>query len=190
MNAMTAPDVWAGQDRALTVEDMENMPDDEFRYELDDGVLIVSPAPSSLHQLAVTRLTVILVEACPPEFEVLVGPGVNLSRFQHRVPDLAVVRGDSFDTVFLERPPMLAVEVASPRTRLYDRNRKKDVYQEFRIVSYWIIDPDPAKPQLTVFELRDGRYRQVAQVAGEEAFQAVRPFPVTVTPSALVQAGR
>ena len=50
MNTMTAPDVWAGQDRALTVEDMENMPDDEFRYELDDGVLIVSPAPSSLHQ--------------------------------------------------------------------------------------------------------------------------------------------
>ncbi len=37
MNIMTAPDVWSGQDRALTVEDMENMPDDEFRYELDDG---------------------------------------------------------------------------------------------------------------------------------------------------------
>jgi hypothetical protein len=27
MDAMTIPDVWAGQDRALTVEDMENMPD-------------------------------------------------------------------------------------------------------------------------------------------------------------------
>jgi hypothetical protein len=48
MDAMTIPDVWSGQDRALTVEDMENMPDDEFRYELDDGVLIVSPAPSTL----------------------------------------------------------------------------------------------------------------------------------------------
>jgi hypothetical protein len=60
MDAMTIPDVWSGQDRALTVEDMENMPDDEFRYELDDGVLIVSPAPSTLHQLAVTRLAVIL----------------------------------------------------------------------------------------------------------------------------------
>lgn len=44
MDAMTIPDVWSGQDRELTVEDMENMPDDEFRYELDDGVLIVSPA--------------------------------------------------------------------------------------------------------------------------------------------------
>jgi hypothetical protein len=42
----------------LTVEDMENMPDDEFRYELDDGILIVSPAPSTLHQLAVTRLAI------------------------------------------------------------------------------------------------------------------------------------
>ena len=39
---MTTPDFWSGQDRVLTVEDMENMPDDEFRYELDDGVLIVS----------------------------------------------------------------------------------------------------------------------------------------------------
>jgi hypothetical protein len=47
MGVMTVPDVWSGQDRMLTVEDMENMPDDEFRYELDDGVLIVSPAPST-----------------------------------------------------------------------------------------------------------------------------------------------
>jgi hypothetical protein len=41
---MTIPEAWYVQDRTLTVEDMENMPDDEFRYELDDGVLIVSPA--------------------------------------------------------------------------------------------------------------------------------------------------
>jgi Uma2 family endonuclease len=65
MDAMTDPYLWSGQDRMLTVEDMENMPDDGFSYELDDGVLIVSPAPSTLHQLAVTRLSVILSAACP-----------------------------------------------------------------------------------------------------------------------------
>ena len=186
MNTMTAPDVWAGQDRALTVEDMENMPDDEFRYELDDGVLIVSPAPSSLHQRVVLRLAQVLDAVCPPEFEVFIGVGVNINRFQHRVPDLAVVRADSMDTVFQERPPVLAVEVASPRTRLYDRNRKKEVYQRFGIPAYWIVEPDPDKPELIVFELQDGRYRQVARMAGEEAFEAVRPFPVTITPSPLV----
>jgi len=37
MGVMTVPDVRSGQDRVLTVEDMENMPDDEFRHELDDN---------------------------------------------------------------------------------------------------------------------------------------------------------
>ena len=146
MSVMTTPDVWADQSRALTVEDMENMPDDEFRYELDDGVLIVSAASSYLHQRVVFRLAQVLDAACPPEFEVLQGLGVNISRFQHRVPDVAVVLAESTETLFQERPPALAVEVASPRTRLYDRNRKKD--------------------------------------------EAALPFAVTITPSALVRAGR
>jgi Uma2 family endonuclease len=190
MSVMTAPDVWSGQDRALTVEDMENMPDDEFRYELDDGVLIVSPAPSNLHQRVVFRLAQVLDAACPPEFEVVPGVGVNISRYQHRVPDVAVVPADSMDTVFQVVPPLLAVEVASPRTRLYDRNRKKDVYEKFGVPSYWIVEPDRDKPDLTVFELHDGRYQQVARVAGDEAFEAARPFPVTVIPSALVRTTR
>jgi Uma2 family endonuclease len=190
MSVMTAPDFWSDQGRALTVEDMENQPDDEFRYELDDGVLIVSPAPAPLHQRAVTRLAVILDAACPPELEVLAGVGVNINRYQHRVPDVAVVRADSMDTFFMEVPPVLAVEVASPRTRLYDRNRKNDVYEQFGIPAYWIVEPDLDRPELIVFELRDGRYRQVARVAGEEAFAAAVPFPVTVTPSALVRTAR
>jgi len=101
-----------------------------------------------------------------------------------------VVRGDSMDTVFQERPPALVVEVASPRTRLYDRNRKKDVYERFGIVSYWIVDLDLDKRELIVFGLREGRYQEVARVAGDEAYRAVPPFPVTVTPSALVRISR
>jgi Uma2 family endonuclease len=190
MNVMTAPDIWADQTRELTVEDMENTPDDEFRYELDDGVLIVSPAPSYLHQRVVLRLAQALDAACPPEFEVIIGVGVNINRFQHRVPDVAVVRTDSIQTVFQERPPALAVEVASPRTRLYDRNRKKDVYEQFGIPAYWIAEPDPDKPELTAFQLRDGRYEQVARVAGDEPFHAETPFPVTVIPAELVRASR
>ena len=189
MGVMTAPDFWSGQDRMLTVEDMENMPDDEFRYELDDGVLIVSPAPSTLHQLAVTRLAVILSAACPADLVVLAGVGVNITRFQHRVPDVAVVHIGSFETVFQETPPELAVEVASPRTRLYDRNRKKDVYQSFGIPAYWIVEPDRDHPELTVFELREGSYERAAHVTGDEEYRAVLPFPVTIAPSRLVTLG-
>jgi Uma2 family endonuclease len=54
------------------------------------------------------------------------------------VPDVAVVRADAFGTFFQESPPELVVKVASPRTRLYDKNRKKDVYQSFGVPAYWI----------------------------------------------------
>ena len=48
------------------------------------------------------------------------------------------------------------VEVASARTRLYDRNRKKDIYQGFGIPAYWIVEPSRDHPELTVFDLRSG----------------------------------
>jgi Uma2 family endonuclease len=77
-----------------------------------------------------------------------------------------VVGASSLETVFQETPPALVVEVASPRTRLYDRNRKKDVYQGFGISAYWIVEPDRDRPELTVFELRSGAYEQTAHVTG------------------------
>jgi Uma2 family endonuclease len=189
MGVMTVPDIWWDQERMLTVEDMEDMPDDKFRYELDDGVLIAAPLPSTLHQLAVARLIVMLSAACPTELVVLLGVGVNISKFQHRVPDLAVVRADSLDTVFQEAPPELVVEVASPRARLYDRNRKKDVYRGFGIPVYWIAEPDRNRPELTVFELRSDVYEQTAHVSGDEEYRADIPFDVTIVPFALVRIG-
>ena len=167
---------------------MENMPDDEFRYELDDGVLIVSPAPSTLHQLAVARLTVLLSAACPAGLVVLPGVGVNVSKFQHRVPDVAVVRAGALESFFQETPPELVVEVASPRTRLYDRNRKKDIYQGFGIPLYWIVELARDRPELTVFELRAGFYEQTAHVVGDEEYRTAVPFPVSIVPSQLVTA--
>jgi Uma2 family endonuclease len=181
-------DIWPHEDRPLTVTDLERVPDDGNRYELDDGMLIVSPAPFNNHQFVVARLQMILGLACPPEFIVLSGPGLNLSATQHRVPDLAVVRTEGFkiDYVFEARPPLLAVEVSSRSTALYDHTRKKAVYEQYRIPSYWIVTPDPERPAVTIFELADGRYRQIAQADGDGVLDAALPFPVSVIPALLV----
>ncbi|HEV2375562.1 MAG TPA: Uma2 family endonuclease [Streptosporangiaceae bacterium] len=185
------PDVWPHEDRPMTVGDMENMPDDDNRYELDEGILIVSPAPFNPHQFVVTRLTLILGLACPAEFIVLAGPGLNLSQTQHRVPDIGVVLADGFrmEYVFESRPPLLVVEVASRSTALYDRTRKKAIYEQYGIPSYWIVGPDPDKPALTCFELSGGRYQEVAHVTGDEVFETVTPFPVSFAPSRLMTPG-
>jgi len=186
MSVMTAPELWLDQDGPFTVDDLESLPDDEFRYELDDGVLIVSPMPSMYHQIAVGKLQELLGAACPPGLIVVPGAGINISRFQHRAPDVVVAESSSAPAKYLEQPPRLVVEVASPRTRLYDRNRKKDVYQGFGIPAYWIVEPDPDRPRLIVFELRDGKYPEVANVTGDEEFEAKLPFPVTIRPAQLV----
>jgi Uma2 family endonuclease len=189
MRAPESPEIWADQDRMFTVADMEDMPDDEFRYELDDGMLIMSPAPSLPHQIAVMQLAFILQAVCPPGLLVVAGPGININKFQHRVPDLAVIRPESVTPMFLTDPPVLAVEVASPRTRVYDTGRKRDVYEKFGIRSYWIVDVGQDKPSLTVLELHRGRYVETACVVGENAYDAVRPFPVRVVPAELVARG-
>jgi hypothetical protein len=44
MSVMTASRTELPDDRPLTVQDLDLLPDDGNKYELDDGVLVVSPA--------------------------------------------------------------------------------------------------------------------------------------------------
>jgi len=182
------PDVWPHEDRPLTVRDMENMPDDGNRYELDEGMLVVSPAPFNNHQWVVQRLWFILQAACTPEFVAIIGPGVNLSEYQHRIPDVAVLVSEAFqlDEVFGERAPALAVEVASRGTRRYDRTRKKAVYAQYGVEAYWIVSPDLDRPDITEFSLSDGKYLQTGYAAGDTEFRSKFPFPVSFAPAQLL----
>ena len=82
---------------------------------------------------------------------------------------------------------MLAVEVISPTSRLRDAHLKKAVYARLGSPSFWLVDPARDKPSLTVFELADGAYREVACVAGDKAWTATQPFPVRVVPADLVR---
>ena len=82
-------------------------------------------------------------------------------------------------------PPLLVVEIRSPSTALIDLNRKKAAYERFGVLSYWIVNPDPPQPELTVFELRDGRYALAAKASGP--FAADRPFTVSIAPADLTR---
>ena len=67
MSVMTAAGTGLPTDRPLTVEDLDLLPDDGNKYELDDGVLVVSPAacdqPSARARIA---CSVLLERACTP----------------------------------------------------------------------------------------------------------------------------
>jgi len=175
----------------FTVEDLERMPDDGLRYELLDGTLLVSPAPGVWHQEVAFALARALYAACPPELHVVIAPfewrGSRRTALQ---PDVLVARRDDLLAVeggkYLEAPPVLAVEVLSPSTQRIDRLSKLSAYEEAGVASYWLVDPDPHTSSLHALDLVDGRYVEVGCPSGEQAWQAQRPFPVTIRPTDLV----
>ena len=183
MSVVTIAEAWPAAGRPFTVAELDRMPDDGRRYELLDGVLIVSPRPTTIHQFVAMRLLRVLADACPEDLCVVPEPAVELGPQTEFDPDLVVVRMDQIGGAKFTEPPLLVVEIRSPSTALIDLNRKKAAYERFGVPSYWIVNPDPPQPELTVFELRDGRYALVATTP--EPFVAHHPFAVSIDPACL-----
>lgn len=174
------------QSRPLTADDIAAIPDDGHRYELIDGTLIVTPAPSWRHQRAVARLLRTLMDAVPDDgLEVLAAPfDVRLADDTVLQPDVLVCHVRDLTQRNLPAAPLLAIEVLSPSTRLVDLNLKRARYEAAGSDSYWVVDP--AAPSITAWELRGGAYAEVSSVTGGELFTATHPFPVALAPRDLV----
>ena len=171
--------------RPLTRADLEDLPDDGHRYELIDGVLIVSPGPQLPHQDIVGSLYVLLRAACPAHLKVVLAPfAVALADDTEVQPDLLVADRSRFTRTELPGPPLLAVEVLSPSTRRVDLLLKRDRLQAAGVPSYWLVDPDG--PSVTVLELQHDLYVEVARADGDEVCEVQRPFPLRIVPQALL----
>ena len=151
-------------------------------------MLHVSPAPVPRHQVVLSELlrAVALRRAHRTCWSWSRRWTSSRDRTTSLQPDVLVARPADFGPKNLPVAPLLAVEVLSPSTRLYDLNTKRSRYEQMGVPSYWIVDPS-GPGALTAFELDgEGRYRQVAHVEGDEEFVATRPFPVTVVPARLL----
>ncbi|MGP4016374.1 Uma2 family endonuclease [Saccharopolyspora sp. 5N708] len=174
--------------RRFTAQDLETMPDDGRRYELVDGELLVSPAPGWPHQEALGELFVRLRQASPAEFRVLTAPyAVRQDIFTELLPDLLVARHADLTLRNLAKAPVLAVEVASPSSRLNDASLRKAAYARLGTRHFWLVDPDLEVPTVTAWELIGGSdYQRIARVVDDEIFQPQRPFPVRFSPADLI----
>jgi Uma2 family endonuclease len=179
---VTIDEAWPGFGGPFTVAELDRMPSDGRRYELVDGVLVVSPRPTTVHQAVAGRLTVRDSQCSVPEDYLVVSePAVQLDPLTELSPDLVVVHLDDVGDAKFTVPPLLVVEVRSPSTALIDLNRKKAAYEKSGVPSYWIVDPEPARPELTIFELRDSGY--VLEATSTQPLTVPHPFPVTITPA-------
>lgn len=131
-----------------TAEMARALPDDGKRYEVLDGELFVSPAPTMDHQRVVFRLARLLDDYVRTHKlgEVFIAPAdVEFSPKRLLQPDVFVIppaQGKRPRTFKEVGRLLLAAEVPSPSTARVVRTRKRDILKDQRVPEYWIVDAD------------------------------------------------
>ena len=170
-----------------TVAQVKALPHDGNRYELLDGVLLVTPAPANLHQWVIGQLYAQLYAAlAETRAAYVVTPGEIESGTRLLLdPDILVYPstyrpGTHWKMI---RGWWLAVEVASRSTRKRDRELKRQAYQKLGVEETWLVDPDSrtvevwAREALEPLVVNDVIRRRPAGLATEVKIRLADFFP-------------
>jgi Uma2 family endonuclease len=171
---MPAPSV------VLTYQEYLALPADGRRYEVHEGELCVTPAPSPQHQRIARSLFELLHHHVSGQAlgEVFFAPlDVILSETSVVQPDLVYLDRARLGAVSargVEGPPTLVVEILSPSTVLLDRSAKPQLYARHGVPYYWLVDPEARAVE--AFTLGPAGYSLAARAAGPDPV-SLPPFP-------------
>jgi Uma2 family endonuclease len=158
----------------LTYDDYCDLPNDRNRYEILDGELSVTPAPSTKHQRISSRLHFVLTQhvlanqlgdvyAAPTDLILALTTVVQ--------PDLLFIGNDRRGIVTeraIEGQPTLVIEILSVTTRRTDRQAKARLYAKHGVPHYWLIDPD--QQSIEAYELVGDQYNLAFKAQNAERF--------------------
>jgi Uma2 family endonuclease len=163
----------------LTYEDYVLLPNDGKRYEILEGELTVTPAPSTKHQTASVNLLVLLSQYIKErDLGKLFHAPIDLILESTSVlqPDLLFVskaRKNIITERAIEGAPDLVVEILSPTTSRTDRVTKAQIYARHSVPAYWIVDPE--REAIEIYVLETDGYRFTATLQGTTPI-AAPPF--------------
>jgi Uma2 family endonuclease len=148
--------------------------DDDRRYEVLGGWLIVCPSADFQHQHASFRITVLLEEALPAKAMAVQAMTIGLPDGDGPMPDVAVVGDEAWDLP-REVPSKLVytvMEIVSPSNASNDRSLKREMYAAAGIPCYWRLERRRWRgykgvlPVLVVGMLLDGEWDESLYPAG------------------------
>ncbi|GAB3282050.1 Uma2 family endonuclease [Parasphingorhabdus pacifica] len=178
-------------DHLLSLTEFEQLPEDNSRrYELQEGVLHVTPKAAIMHQRAVGALVQSLNSQLPAEWEAV--PDVEVVLVQTwpptvRVPDVVVA-----STSLIDQNPnrlhaqdvVLAIEVVSPGSGQNDRVIKRHEYAKAGISAYWVVELAD-QVTMTAAHVSDGVYKTLFEGTGR--FLTGEPFELDLDLDGLVR---
>jgi Uma2 family endonuclease len=136
------PERWT-RERVRALRDQST---DGTRYELVGGTLVVTPAPSGVHQEAAVLLWAALRPYVQRQRLGLAGIAprdIDFNTEETTQPDVFVVPLDEVERYRGSEPVrtlVLAAEVISPSSARGDRVDKREAYQRNGVPEYWIVD--------------------------------------------------
>lgn len=142
-----APTVHGPPQGRWTYADWEQLPDDGNRYEIIDGVLYMTTAPSYFHQWIIQGLQEYIgipVRRQKLGFAVAAPIGVLMPSCQPVQPDFVVVLQSNAAIIYDRRirgVPDVMIEVLSPSNAVFDEDVKFEAYARAGLHEYVIIDP-------------------------------------------------
>lgn len=163
-------------DKLWTYDDLLALPasTDGRRYEILDGILVVSPAPGTKHQRVLGNLYTMFRRTLHDTriAEVFVAPfDVVLSTTRVAEPDLVIIaahRRGILERRGVAGAPDLVIEILSPSNTKHDLVTKRRMYARSGIREYWIVDPQAEAVEVLAL-IDDGlSYRQVGYHANGE----------------------
>jgi Uma2 family endonuclease len=158
----------------MSLEEYLNFDDGtDTRYELENGELIVMPPESELNRRIAMFLLIYFAQQGIPPYRLTMKTEIVVysSRANTRLPDLMILseelatalEGTKRSTIMIDMPPpLLVVEVVSPRQENRDYRYKRSEYAARGILEYWIVDPIQQK--VTLLEWVEGLYEETVYV--------------------------
>ncbi len=133
----------------MTADDFLSTEETLERYELVDGVVVMSPSPTPWHQ-KIVRLIQRQLEPyldANEGFEYFADVDLVLADRKVYAPDLVCYRAGRLPRLprVLDTPPDLIMEVLSPGTKAFDLTTKRDDYEKFGVGEYLAYDPADGK---------------------------------------------
>jgi Uma2 family endonuclease len=159
----------AVNNKVYTYDDYLKFPDDEPVEIIGGRISAMSPAPSIIHQKIISKLLMAIgnyIDANNGECEVLPAPldvvlindNEDVKNSKNVVqPDISVICDKSklTDQYCMGSPDMI-VEVISPFNPSNDYVRKLNLYEQFKVKEYWIVNP--MEKNILVYTLAENGY--------------------------------
>src|SRR3954454_17086465 len=158
----------------------ETLPADGNRYEVIDGVLYMTTAPSTFHQWITKQIARVLLAQIDDTGvgETFWAPiGLIMPGCDPVQPDLVVVRAADLHILQDRRirgVPALIVEILSPSNAEQDLEVKRRVYARAEVPEYWIVRP--AERDLLCYNEPDallGDYLQARHIASNDELSSM-----------------